>query len=277
MTEGPAVRTGTSNRHLIEQMLVWGWVEDGRKGDLVVMRHPSRANRLLKVRQSGTQRGNPAPVFIAVYEATGVTSQEFWAGPTPPPTEEEPVMTTAAERNEVFRAVSTPLLDLLLGQDRPLTIEWMAMTMGFTNSQVSGAMSYMGGIGLVRKVKRGMWMAVKQHADTHDIGVDVTTTSHHLEDPPGPSIAESGLVPGGSCRAVPVTVPLQASIGSGKTVTASVPASEPSPVVDEGTIEDLVDILVGPGTLKAKHARLTVAALDALQALITRVYADQEK
>lgn len=266
-----AVRTGVSNRHLIDQMLAWGWEDDGRKGDLISMRFPPRDNHLIRVQQPGNARGNPAPIFIAVYDITGVTSDAFWKGPQPTREQEAPM--SPAARTEQARQISTPLLDLLIGQGRPLTLEYMAESMGFTVGQVSGAMSYMGTLNLVRKVKRGMWMAVAQHADSHDIGVDVTTTSHHLfQDPPGPTIAESTPVP-----VAPVTVPLQASTGSGKTLGAPLSAPVRSPIVDEGTIEDLVDMLVGPGALKAKHARLTVAALDALQVLITQVYADQEK
>jgi hypothetical protein len=230
-------RMNASNRQVYAQMRLWGWTEEKKTNLEIVMRHPNGST--LKIHAPESHARNEVPVLLAIFQMTGVTAEEFWEkeGEEEARFQPEPVM--AAPPKEI----STPLLDLLIGQGRPLTVQWMAESLGFSVKQVLSAMSYMKQRKLVKRVKRGMWMAVDHREVTETQTVDIQATVNGGPDPK-PETLET---------------PLEAPVSPASPETGSVPvptppaaprAVQPVPAHQEVTDMDilqLLDILVPEG------------------------------
>jgi hypothetical protein len=171
------IRTRASNRQVYLQMRLWGWTEEKKTNLEVVMRHPNGST--LKVHAPENHAHNEPPVLIAIYQMTGVSPEEFWDKP-PSPDEVHFASPDIEAPDQPVRNQSTQLLDLLIGQNRPLTVQWMAEATGLTHEQVQRGMNYMKNKRLVKRVKRGMWQAIdhREVTEHQTVGIEVATDEH---------------------------------------------------------------------------------------------------
>lgn len=247
------IRTNASNRQVYTQMRLWGWTEEKKTNLEVVMRHPNGST--LKVSSPESHSRNQPPVLIAIYQMTGVTPEEFWDK-----VGEDEARFLPPEPSEPDRNISTRLLELLIGQGRPLTTPWMAEAMGFTQPQVQHAMTYMKSRHLVRRVKRGMWQSVEHRevTETQTVGMTVTTNQTETLEKP----LEAPVRP-----ADPIDVP--STILAVETPPAA-PQAVPVPAHREVTDDDVyqvLDLLV-PDGFRAKHFPAVRDWVDATKALV---------
>lgn len=229
-------RAGASNRQVIKRMELWGWQRSGKhEADYIEMVLPGingEDNRVMVIKEEVSAHNKPS-TMLAIYHMTGISPDDFWDRTPAPVVALVPSDETLEKTNRM--PTSKPCLDLLLGQDRPLTVEWMAETLGLTPDQVSKAMYYMIQQGLVKRVLNGMYQAVEHRyvQEDQDVRVDVDTQNV----PRGPQIAP---------EAPPVPIP----------------APDPAPTVhpavvdvlapSEQEIYEVLDLLVPQG-FKARH------------------------
>lgn len=266
------IRSRASNKSFIAQMQLWGWSIARRYGDRIRMTPPERCLldiSYVDVMPPGTgQRGNPGSVMTVVYNATGVSATEFWAGPsstepaTPasPDPEQEPIDMT----NIV--GLSNRCLVLLLAQDRPMATEEVAELTGLSNKQAGGALAYLVRLNQAERIKNGMFIAVASHSDRH--GYDIHATTSVAEAAPAPRLT----------AVVPQPDPA-AAMATAHTAPPQPPPAprtdRAAPAITEEEILALVEMAIPGGQVKVSHFRLLANVMDAIQALVDAVYADQ--
>jgi hypothetical protein len=92
-----------SNRHLLEQFLLWGAVETKNNGQWITLKLPG--GDTIKVRPPQFSQGTPRPATIEGIKSLGVGEGEFWARKEPatvpdtPPPPKEPAL-VVQRRNE---------------------------------------------------------------------------------------------------------------------------------------------------------------------------------
>lgn len=248
------IRPNASNRQVYAQMRLWGWTEQKKANLEVVMRHPNGST--LKIHAPEAHTRNGPTLLIALYEMTGCTPEEFWDKPN----EDEARFLPAEPTDPIDRNISTRLLDLLIGQSRPLTTQWMGEAMGYTDQQVMSAMTYMKARHLVRRVKRGMWQSVDHREVTEHQTVDIGVTTNQTETPEQP--VETPVAPESPITVIstPLTVPTD----------TGAPVVQPVPMGREVTDDDVygvLDLLV-PDGFKARHYPAVSNWVEATKALV---------
>lgn len=99
------VPTQVSNRHLVEQLKLWGWVHKKNKGDTIVMHNPLLEGNtdVTVMKPDGPSKGNSTFMIQRVYQVvTGGSAEAFWA---------LKYVVAPAERELVIEAIETPEVD----------------------------------------------------------------------------------------------------------------------------------------------------------------------
>ena len=258
-------RQNASNRTVYAQMRLWGWTEEKKTNLEVVMRAPNGST--LKMQAPESHSRNAPAVLIAMLQMTGCSEEDFWNKPADDQAHFDPDDQPDQDAQVPPKSVSTPLLDLLIGQRRALTVEHMAEACGFDRDQVMRAMNYMKKKRLVRKVKNGMWLAIEQRDVQEQQNVNIQATTQVQETPEKP--VESVQTP----AADPVVPePLQHVPG-----TPERPQAEPSPMpvqpipanrdITDDDVYQVLDLLV-PDGFKARHYPAVYAWVEATKNLV---------
>jgi predicted DNA-binding transcriptional regulator len=219
-------------------MELWGWKLDRTKGDYQVMR--TDEGGYVKVFKPEISRKNPPGVLLSIYHMTGVDAEVFWRGPDREPQDAEPSVVSPSPQ------VSKRVYELLLAQARPMHIQEIAVTLGFTNDQVSGAIYNLNLKNLLQRVKKGFYLAVEQRrvSERQDVGINAS-----LHESVQAVVQQAATAPSAPVEGPEVIETAVDNPEAVETVTAALQpiALSPHAEVTETDIYEILDMLVPYG------------------------------